>query len=298
MAKLIKITEEIIAEMRVELEEAIKKAKVSNGKFTFTKDLGTVDRKAQIYYTEVAWLKQEALVREFDKEVAWHGIAKRDPEEPDAFIIEDILVYPQHVTGTTVTTDQEEYQNWLYKWDDEIFNNIRMQGHSHVNMGTTPSSVDENLYDNLLSQLTGDMFYIFLIFNKRGNRTAKIYDMRENVFYEDKDITISIIQDGPGIETFIDQAKELVKTTTATTTVATTAPATTKPAQQVASNIPVSTGGGKKKAKKAKSSSGGNNSSSDWNSYYDDDYYYGSYGRTGYNGYSGYSGYGSWPRTT
>jgi hypothetical protein len=34
-------------------------------------------------------------------------------------------------------------------------------------MGTTPSGVDTNLYDQLLGQLEDDMFYIFMIWNKR-----------------------------------------------------------------------------------------------------------------------------------
>ena len=79
-------------------------------------------------------------------------------EEKDTYLISDILVYPQEVTGSTVTTDQNEYEMWLMKQEDDVFNNIRMQGHSHVNMSTSPSSVDLNLYDGILSQLDSDMF--------------------------------------------------------------------------------------------------------------------------------------------
>lgn len=160
----------------------------------------------------MAWEKMQLLVKEFDKEVAWHGIAERC-EEKDTYLISDILVYPQEVTGSTVTTDQSKYENWLMSHDDEVFNNIRMQGHSHVNMAVSPSSVDLSLYERILDQLSSDMFYIFMIWNKRGEKTVKIYDLRENILFETADVTVTI----KGMEDmteFLEEAKELVVTKT------------------------------------------------------------------------------------
>lgn len=151
------------------------------------------------------------LVREFDKEVAWHGIAHRCEDEEDAYIISDILVYPQEVTGATVNTDQEKYQMWLMNHDDDVFNNIRMQGHSHVNMSTSPSTVDTSLYDRILEQLDDDMFYIFLIWNKRNEKTIKIYDLAKNVLFETADVTVSVREDDIGMERFLKNAKEMVQ---------------------------------------------------------------------------------------
>lgn len=191
MSKIIKMTPENIAELRKDFEEALRGMKLSDGKISFTRTFGTIQRKATLQFTEIAWLKMQTLVREFDKEVAWHGIAKRGDEDgKDSYIISDILVYPQEVTGATVNTDQEKYQMWLMGHDDEVFNSIRMQGHSHVNMGTSPSSVDTSLYDRILEQLDDDMFYIFLIWNKRGDKTIKIYDLAKNVLFETSDITV------------------------------------------------------------------------------------------------------------
>lgn len=209
MSKLIKMTPECLEQCKQEFLEALSTGKFSDGKVTFTKTLGTLDRKATIFFSEIAWLKMQTLVREFDKEVAWHGIAYRG-EEPDTFVITDILVYPQEVTGSTVTTDQEKYQTWLMSHDDDVFNNIRMQGHSHVNMGVTPSGVDDSLYERLLDQLDDDMFYIFMIWNKRKDKTVKIYDLKENVLFETADVTIEILDDGTGIEKFMAEAKEMV----------------------------------------------------------------------------------------
>ena len=221
MSKNIKITDESLNEVRKAFEEALSTGKFSDGKITFTKTLGIVNRKATVFFTELAWLKMQTLIREFDKEVAWHGIAKRGEDaSKDEYYITDILVYPQEVTGATVSTDQEKYQMWLMNHDDEIFNNIRMQGHSHVNMGVTPSSVDTSLYDRILEQLDDDMFYIFMIWNKRKEKTIKIYDLAKNILFDTSDVTVEVLDDGTGIEKFLKDAKDAVKDkpTTPTTT--------------------------------------------------------------------------------
>lgn len=211
MSKIIKMTSQNLDELRKDFEEALKGVKLSDGKINFTKTFGNIQMKATLYFTELAYLKMLTLVREFDKEVAWHGIAKRHDTEEDAYIISDILVYPQEVTGATVNTDQEKYQMWLMSHEDDVFDNIRMQGHSHVNMGTTPSTVDTSLYERLLDQLDDTMFYIFLIWNKRNEKTIKIYDLAKNVLFETADVTVSLIEDGTGMEKFLSTAKEMVQ---------------------------------------------------------------------------------------
>lgn len=195
MAKVIKMTPEYIEELKKDFEQTLKTSKLSDGKLSFIRSVGAVKRSAVLYYTRSAWAKQQALVSEYNKEVAWHGVAVRgsDPEK-DEYLISDILVYPQEVTGATVTTDQVAYQTWLMEHDDETFNNIRFQGHSHVNMGTSPSVVDDSLYERILAQLEDDMFYIFAIWNKRGEKTIKIYDLEKNVLFETADVTVTVIE--------------------------------------------------------------------------------------------------------
>ena len=219
MARIIKMSQEDIELICEGLKKMMVETKLADGKLSFSKTFGEIERKAELFFSERAYLKMEALVKEFDKEVAWHGIAFRgDDPEKDEYIIEDILVYPQEVTGANVNTDQKEYQEWLYSDElDAVFNDIRMQGHSHVNMGVTPSSVDTNLYEHMLAQLDDTMFYIFMIWNKRGEHTIKIYDLAKNVLFEDKDVTVSIIDEEIGLDKFIKEAKEMVKTKTYTT---------------------------------------------------------------------------------
>lgn len=212
MSKIIKMTPEFIDKVIDEFRSSITNSKVSDGRINFTKTLSGINRKAKVYFSEIAWLKMNTLVNEFSSEVAWHGLARRgDDESQDDYYIDDILVYPQEVTGATVTTNQEKYQSWLMDHDDEIFNNIRMQGHSHVNMGVTPSGVDTSLYERILGQLDDSMFYIFMICNKRGDKTIKIYDMKKNIFFDTDDVSVEVLDDGTGIEHFIKSAKQIIQ---------------------------------------------------------------------------------------
>ena len=200
MSKLIKVTPEYLDQVRKDFEEVLTSGKFSDGKITFSKTIGIVSRRAKIFFTPEAWGKMKALVSSFDNEVAWHGVAYRDKDETkDNYYISDILVYPQEVTGATVNTDQEKYEMWLMSHDDDIFNNIRMQGHSHVNMGVTPSSVDKSLYERILDQIDDDMFYIFMIWNKKKDKTVKIYDLKKNIFFDTSDVTVEVLQDSTDV---------------------------------------------------------------------------------------------------
>lgn len=228
MSKIIKMTPEYIAECRREFNEALKNAvvecqknfddalheeKLADGKISFTKTF-SIDKKrtATVYFTSEAWTKMVVLIQEFSKEVAWHGLASRiESEDHDEYMVYDILVYPQEVTGATVNTDQEGYEKWLMSNDDDVFNNIRMQGHSHVNMGPTPSAVDITHQEKILEQLEDDMFYIFMIWNKSFKRNIKIYDLQKNVLFEDSDVEVKIFDSGIGLDEFINNAKEMVK---------------------------------------------------------------------------------------
>lgn len=214
MSKIIKLTPEHIKECMTEFEKDLTSSKWADGKVNFSKTIGTISRKAKIYFTEVAWMKMQALIREFDKEVAWHGVAFRgdDNVERDEYIIKDILVYPQKVTGASVEMDTEEYAKWIEEnYEDERFFDIRMQGHSHVNMGVTPSSVDLTHQESILDQLSDNLFYIFMIWNKKGDSNIKIYDLAKNILFETADIDIEVMDDGYGLDSFVKESKGKVK---------------------------------------------------------------------------------------
>lgn len=205
MSRYFKYTPDYLNECRAEFEQLLASLTGTDNKISYTKTFGTIDRKATLYFEDVAWMKMHALVREFDKEVAWHGVVTRGEDETkDEYIISDILVYPQEVTGTTVDMDVEGYSKWLYdNREDERFSNIRMQGHSHVNMTVTPSGTDLSHQNEILAQLKEDSFYIFVIWNKSGAKNIRIYDIKKNIIFETSDIDIVV-------KGFIEEAKNIV----------------------------------------------------------------------------------------
>ena len=166
--------------------------------------------KATLFIESTAYAKMMMYIRDTDTEIAWHGTAYRDDNGQPKYYIKDVFLYPQIVRSVTVDTDQEKYQNWLTELDDETFNNLRFQGHSHVNMGVTPSSVDEAYYDTILDVFKREdpnSFYIFTVMNKRGEMYLIIYDLANNIIYNKNDIDVMIIDGNKDLFTEITEQK-------------------------------------------------------------------------------------------
>lgn len=164
--------------------------------------------KANIIIKTEAKEKMLALVNSVSTEIAWHGLAKK--LEKGVYEIYDILVYPQTVTPVTVSTDQEKYEAWLLSLDDDTFNNLRMQGHSHVNMGVSPSGTDLSHQKCTVYNLTKEDFYIFLILNKKGDIYARIFDVKDNMIYEKSDINV-VCENNTKINDFVEAAKRRIE---------------------------------------------------------------------------------------
>lgn len=157
-----------------------------------------------IYFTKEAWRKQWALINNFQTEIAWHGLVRK---AEDGYYVYDILVYPQEVTGGTVNTDQVAYQNWLMSQPDEIFNHVRYQGHSHVDMQPRPSVID--LDNQKRMQVPDDDFYLFMIWNKSGYYTLTLYD-HGRIYNE---YQVKLVWEDECAE-FIRQARNMLQTRT------------------------------------------------------------------------------------
>lgn len=167
----------------------------------------TDEPTATVYFTPTAFCKMKTLVGSCDKEIAWHGVVEK--KDNNVYIIKDILVYPQEITGATVCSDDTKYPMWLQNLPDDVFNNLRFQGHSHVNFGATPSGVDTNFYNTMLQQLNNNDYYIFFIMNKKEDCWIQIYDLEKNRIYEKADIVISILfEDKAGDEWYTEVFNE------------------------------------------------------------------------------------------
>lgn len=145
------------------------------------------EEKVKVIFEDEAYKKMYALIDKCVNEIGWWGLVERTSEKE--FLIKDIIVPPQTVTGVTVTTDDKAYPEWEEALDDDTFNAMKFYGHSHVNMSTSPSSVDTTFYNNRLQNER--RFLILGIFNKRRELWMNIYDVENNILYEEDDISVT-----------------------------------------------------------------------------------------------------------
>jgi hypothetical protein len=145
-----------------------------------------------VYVLASAYVKMISLINSSNDELAWYGVASRVNNN---YFIEDILVYPQTVTSATVDADEEKCAKWFMELPDDVINNIRFQGHSHVNMTASPSGRDTNNWIQFANLLKPNEFMILCIGNKKNEFYWNIYDKAINVFFENKDITMCVVDD-------------------------------------------------------------------------------------------------------
>lgn len=146
--------------------------------------------KPIVFILATAYVKIMSLINSSNKELAWYGVATRAGKN---YFIEDILVYPQTVTSATVDADEEKCAKWFMELPDEVINNLKFQGHSHVNMTASPSGRDTNNWQQFANLLKPDEFMLLCIGNKRGEFYWNIYDRAINVCFENKDITMVVV---------------------------------------------------------------------------------------------------------
>ena len=84
-------------------------------------------------------------------------------------------------------------------------NTKRFHGHSHVNMGVTPSGVDESFYQDILTQVND--YFIICITNKSNQYTVRFYDVQNNILYTDLKLEI-LNDDGTTLEHWYEEAKK------------------------------------------------------------------------------------------
>lgn len=158
-----------------------------------------------VYITTQAYTKMRMLVDKTTTEIGWYGTVTKVPGLTGVYVIEDIIVYPQKVTGATC----EQLDNKMFEFEmslttDQV-NHKRFHGHSHVNMGTTPSGVDEQFYHDILTQVTD--FFIVTVTNKRNEYTTRFYDMEHNILFTD--VPISVIDDeGLELDSWYEESKK------------------------------------------------------------------------------------------
>jgi hypothetical protein len=147
----------------------------------------TLYRDPQVVFSRMAIDKIGAYVGLMDKEIAWMSSVRR--LENDVYYIDDCYLFGQAVHATTAEIDAELLGRMateiiMSRPEDgvEIVNSLRCWGHSHVDMGTTPSGQDETQMEDFADMVTD--FMIRLIANKKGDIRVDLFDYESGLVYE------------------------------------------------------------------------------------------------------------------
>ena len=119
-----------------------------------------------------ALLKMKAFIDAATEEIAWLGLVEQNE---NVYTIKDVKLVKQKTTATTAEIDEEGLQEFAEELiasgkEDEL-GNIRMWGHSHVEMSVTPSGQDDSTFKEYYQKCP---YFIRLIGNKKGEMRIDI----------------------------------------------------------------------------------------------------------------------------
>ena len=139
----------------------------------------------QIIIKKQALAKMKILIDECDDEIGWLGTAFR---EKNTILIDDVFLFRQevHSTTTEITTEgltQFAEEILAREGGIELWNNLRLWGHSHVNMSPTPSSQDNS--QMIVFKDSGHDWFLRIIANKKGEIKVDLYDYALGAEYKD-----------------------------------------------------------------------------------------------------------------
>lgn len=145
----------------------------------------------ELIIDKIALDKMLEYIHQSKLEIGWLGSAERIEE---GYFLNDVFLFKQevHSTTTEITTEGlSEFSMELLQEEDGIekWNNMRVWGHSHVDMSTSPSSQDEKQMDLFLENPND--FFIRIIGNKKEHLKIDIWDFESGVIYEDMDYKVS-----------------------------------------------------------------------------------------------------------
>lgn len=172
------------------MKEKKQKRKVTFKPHTFATKVEMGDLPIILISPEV--LRDMERITQFcDKEVGWLGIVERGEtitsesgnvyEDNMVFKIKKVFVPKQSASGASCEISTEGLVELAETLQAEDFNNVRLWGHSHVYMGTSPSGQDNVQLDSLMKNVAD--YFIRLIVNKNGK-------MEFTLFLKDLDIEV------------------------------------------------------------------------------------------------------------
>ena len=135
-----------------------------------------VYKKPTLYFTPTALEKTRLYVESCDTEIGWLG--EIEPIGND-FLCKDVYLPEQDVHSATTEMQPDDLIKFASEHDDELMEKLCLWGHSHVNMGTSPSGQDDNQVD--LFRDTSMQHFFRVIANKKGELNVTYYDAKNSI---------------------------------------------------------------------------------------------------------------------
>ncbi len=124
--------------------------------------------------------KMKHLVANTPTEISWVGEVEGDPRKE--LTITELHIVKQKVSAATFEEEDNAFLELRERIGDAVFK-IRCHGHSHVNMGVTPSGTDQKFTVDNWKALEVP-FLIRLIANKAGLLRCDFFDFERGVNVE------------------------------------------------------------------------------------------------------------------
>ena len=137
-----------------------------------------------VIISKEALIKMQLYVEGCSNEIGWLGTAIKNND--NIFFIDDVFLFEQDVHSTTTEITPEgltAFAEELLQQPNgvEIWNNIKVWGHSHVNMSTFPSTQDDKQMETFSEG--GHPWFLRIIANKKGDITIDLYDYEHGIIY-------------------------------------------------------------------------------------------------------------------
>lgn len=195
-----------------EITEKLKTSLLTSNIFTFSTTLTDTKSKdkVSVIFEPKAYIKMRDLIDRYTSEVGWYGFI--DKISDLEYRITDICVYSQLVTGATVKQCND---NWDKDMPIEQMKRRHFHGHSHVNMGVSPSGDDTRHRALQVENTRPDSFYFFMITNKLCAWSAALYDLANGIVYDTDDIDLDVdLGNDERLSDFVVEARKMIQTST------------------------------------------------------------------------------------
>lgn len=137
-----------------------------------------------IIISKIALAKMQLYIEGCSDEIGWLGTVTKNDE--NIFFINDVFLFEQDVHGTTTEITPDglmKFAEELLQQPDglETWNNLKLWGHSHVNMAVFASSQDDKQMEAFSN---GSIpWFLRIIANKSGDITVDLYDYSQGITY-------------------------------------------------------------------------------------------------------------------